>query len=82
MESQPTFNEPQLDLSLPPLPDSCPLSSLLGTRVSGMTDEALEVHVKLLRSARESPQVLRALLAGKTKAVKAKVKVNLSLLGL
>lgn len=68
---------------LPTAPDSCPIAELLGRRVTQMTDEELEVHVTKMRAARESPQIMRSLLAGKTKKVsagKVKVKPNLSLL--
>lgn len=83
MESQPTPIEK--DLSLPPLPDSCPISSLLGNRLTTMTDEELDAHLKKVRAARESPQILRALLTAgtrKEKSVKKEKKPDLNLLGL
>lgn len=70
------------DLSAPPLPDEDPISSLLGTRVSQMTDEQLEEHTKRIRAAREQPQILRSLLAGKVKKTPVSKKIDLSLLGL
>lgn len=72
--------------ALPELPDSCPMSELIGKRVTQMTDAELEVHLMGLRSAVEAPQSLRRMLvSGKAKASKEKkpaAKVNLDLLGL
>ena len=51
------------DLDPPLLPEDCPISSLLGKRVSQMNDAELEVFTNQMRTARESPQVLRSLLA-------------------
>ena len=84
MESTPITIEKD-DMSLPLLPDLCPISDLItvGKRITQMTDKELEEHVKKVRVACESPQVLRSLLAGKVKKEKKPVqKPNLSLLGL
>lgn len=70
---------------LPPSPSSCPISSLLGKRIVDMTEEELTEHVMKLRTAREVPQAMRALLSGKPKAAKAaktKAKPDLSVLDL
>lgn len=84
MTSNPILNG-QSDPSWPTSPDSCPISSLLGARITEMTDEELDLHVAKMRSARESPQVMRSLLAGKPKkekSVKTAKKIDLSALGL
>ncbi len=76
-----------VDFQIPeqPFPPSlCPISELVGKRVTEMTDAELDAHVQELRSAVESPQSLRKMVAnsgGKTKKA-AKIKVDLSLLGL
>lgn len=77
----------QPDLSPPPLPSEDPLASILemdGPRLSEMTDEQLQQWVMKVRSARESPQITRALLTAKKKgsSAKAATKPNLDLLGL
>ncbi len=59
-----------------PSPDSCPISHLLGKRMSEMTDEELTEATIKLRTARETPAVMRALLAGKPKKAKAKKEVK------
>lgn len=76
------FNIPEF-----PLPaDECPLNELIGKRVTEMTDAELEAHVKELRSAVESPQSMRKLLANhasvRAKGEKKTAKPNLDLLGI
>lgn len=72
------FNIP--DIPLPP--DSCPISELLGKRVTQMDDKELDKYVTDLRSVSESPQSLRKSLIRKgSSSVKSKPKVDLSLLG-
>lgn len=51
----------------PPLPDSCPISTLLSKRVVHMNDQELEAYVKELRSMVESPQTLKKLAGQGTK---------------
>lgn len=80
-------NQQQIEttsLSSPVLPDFCPISALLGKRLSQYSDEELEAHTIEVRAARESPQILRSLLAaGAVKKKKAEAKKpNLSILGL
>lgn len=83
-------DKPNLDIDfqipdLPELPDSCPISELIGKRVTQMTDDELERHLMSLRSAVESPQALRKMVSKKGASGGAKKKtagVNLSILGL
>lgn len=63
MESTTSQTDSQIPTS-PPLPDSCPISTLLsGKRVVNMTTEELEAYVKELRQMAESPQTLKKLAA-------------------
>jgi hypothetical protein len=78
MESKPITTD-KSDLSLPPLPAHSPESRLVGLRIIEMSEEQLTAHIIKLRAARESPQITRALLSAKPKAVK---KVDLSFLDL
>lgn len=69
----------------PVLPAECPISTLLEKRVINMTDAELDAYTKEMRTAVESPQSLRKLISGggaKSKAKKATVKPDLSILGL
>jgi hypothetical protein len=82
---EPTI-DPEFDIPDSPLPpDECPISELLGKRVTQMTDAELDAHVKSLRQATESPQSLRKMLLSKNHASKPKKKsgpkVDMSLLG-
>lgn len=83
MESHPSSIENDCTQP-PPLPDSCPVSTLLDVRLTEMSDEELEKWVTELRSVRESPQIMRALLVAGTAKKKSaeKKKPNLALLGL
>lgn len=60
MESTTSQIESQIPQQ-PPLPDSCPISTLLSKRVVHMTDAELEAYVKDLRAMAESPQTLKKL---------------------
>lgn len=67
----------------PESPDSCPISELIGKRMSEMSDEELEKHLAKLRTAAESPQTLRKNLLRKGAPMKANSKrVDLSILGI
>lgn len=87
-ESTPTSPDNNVDQSLPPLPDSCPISGLLGTRLSQMSDAELEAVTLKVRAARESGQILRSLLSAKksgsskSKTKKEPKKPDLSMLDL
>lgn len=72
------------DLDAPLMPDEDPCASLIGQRVSEMTDEQLEEFTKKVRAARESPQIMRALLAAGSRTKKTSVakKPDLSIFGL
>lgn len=69
-----TFINGQTDPEWPSSPDTCPISELLGKRVTQMTDAELEERVTKLRTAREQPQVLRSLLSGKPRKPKSPAK--------
>jgi hypothetical protein len=73
------------DLDPPLMPDEDPCASIIGKRISQMNDEEVEEHVKKVRAARESPQILRALLAAKKPRAKSSApakKPDLSVFGL
>lgn len=73
------FNIPEL----PEPPDSCPISELIGQRMSEMSDDELDKHLSRLRTASESPQNLRKNLLRKGAPQKANSKkVDLSILGI
>ena len=77
-----TFNIP--DAPLPP--DECPIAELLGKRVVEMNDEELAKYTAEMRTAIESPQTMRKLLAnhasvGSKKKSSAPKKVDLGILG-
>lgn len=77
-----TFINGQPDPEWPSSPETCPISELLGKRAVQMSDEEVEAHIVKMRTAREQPQVLRALLAGKVKKTKSPAKPpNLADLG-
>lgn len=56
---------PDTDIpTYPAPPDECPIMTLInGPRLSEMTDDQLEVHMRELRTATESPQTMRKLLS-------------------
>ena len=69
-------------------PDECPITTLIGTRVTEMTDAELEIYTRDMRAVIDSPQELRkrmtfANIGGpkKERANKAKVDIT-KLLGL
>lgn len=85
MPISPEQNDDLVIDGLPTQASNCPISTLLGARVSEMTDEQLANFVTNTRAARETPQVLRTLLKGKLKAVKkikAAAKPDLSFFGI
>jgi hypothetical protein len=75
------------DFNIPDSPESaesCPISELLGKRVTQMNDEELAQHIATLRTSVESPQSLRKMIAkrgSKSSGAAKAPKVNLSLLG-
>jgi hypothetical protein len=83
---QPQNTTPPVDFNiseLPEPPDSCPISELIGKRMSEMDDAELEKHLSKLRTATESPQNLRKNLLRKGAPMKAGSKrVDLSILGI
>lgn len=44
---------------LPPTPDECPITTLIGTRVTQMSDAELEEYTRNMRAVVDSPQELR-----------------------
>ena len=61
----------EIDSNLrPTLPDTCPISTILSSRLTEMNDQELEDFVKSTRSALETPQSLSVLLKGKTRKPK------------
>jgi hypothetical protein len=85
MPISPTLNDDLVKDGLPSQAANCPISALLGARVSEMDDAQLAAFVTQTRSARETPAVLKTLLRGKDKkstTKKAAPKVDMSLFGL
>jgi hypothetical protein len=76
------FNIPEAPLP----PNECPIAELLGKRVVEMNDEELAKYTAEMRTAIESPQSMRKLLANHalvgTKKKTAAKKVDLGILGL
>lgn len=83
----PTSNSPQdpFDFEIPEgieSVDSCPISELIGQRMSEMSDEQLDRHLKALRVSSESPQTLKKNLLRKGAPLKPNSKrVDISILG-
>lgn len=57
---------------LPQSPDYCPISELLGKRVSQMNDPELDLFVRETRTVIESPQALRKAVSKRTRTTTEK----------